>query len=180
VDRATARAELGWQPDEPICLVSAGGSAVGTPLLRRLAQAHPYAAKHIAGLRTVIVTGPRIDPASLPASPGVEVYGFVPSLHRMLAACDVAVVQGGLTTTMELTALRRPFLYFPLHHHFEQQIHVTHRLDRYGAGTRMDYTTATPESIADALVLELTRPIAYHAITTDGARRAAAMITKMI
>jgi len=153
---------------------------VGTPLLRRLAQAHPYAAKQIAGLRIVIVTGPRIDPASLPASPGVEVYGFVPSLHRMLAACDVAVVQGGLTTTMELTALRRPFLYFPLHHHFEQQIHVTHRLDRYGAGTRMDYTTATPESIADALVLELTRPIAYHAITTDGARRAAAMITKMI
>ena len=32
---------------------------------------------------------------------------------RHLAACDLAVVQGGLTTTMELAANRRPFLYFP-------------------------------------------------------------------
>ena len=35
-------------------------------------------------------------------------------LYRHLAACDLAVVQGGLTTTMELTAAKRPFLYFPL------------------------------------------------------------------
>jgi hypothetical protein len=28
---------------------------------------------------------------------------------------------------MELTANRRPFLYFPLQRHFEQQIHVPHR-----------------------------------------------------
>ena len=64
---------------------------------------------------------------------------YVPNLYRHLAACDLAVVQGGLTTTMELTASRRPFLYFPLRHHFEQNIHVRHRLDRYGAGRRMDY-----------------------------------------
>jgi hypothetical protein len=29
-------------------------------------------------------------------------------------------VQGGLTTAMELTTNRRPFLYFPLAHHFER------------------------------------------------------------
>src|SRR6185295_15303300 len=58
VDRIAARAELGWQADEPICLVSAGGSAVGSSLLQRIAQAHPHAAKHIPRLRTVIVTGP--------------------------------------------------------------------------------------------------------------------------
>ena len=45
-------------------------------------------------------------------------------LYRHLAACDLAVVQGGLTTTMELTAVGRPFLYFPLANHFEQQLHV--------------------------------------------------------
>ena len=33
-------------------------------------------------------------------------------LYRHLA-CDLAVVQGGLTTAMELTANRRPFIYFP-------------------------------------------------------------------
>ena len=54
------------------------------------------------------------------------------------------MVQGGLSTTMDLTACRRPFLYFPLRNHFEQNIHVAHRLDRYRAGRRMDYATATP------------------------------------
>ena len=32
------------------------------------------------------------------------------------------------------TASRRPFVYVPLQHHFEQNFHVRHRLDRYGAG----------------------------------------------
>ena len=31
---------------------------------------------------------------------------------------------------MELTANQRPFLYFPLRHHFEQNFHVRHRLGR--------------------------------------------------
>jgi UDP-N-acetylglucosamine:LPS N-acetylglucosamine transferase len=104
----------------------------------------------------------------------------VSGLHRLLAACDVAVVQGGLTTTMELTALRRPFLYFPLHHHFEQQIHVAHRLARHHAGTRMDYATATPELIGEALAAELERPVSYRPVPGDGARRAAALIAELI
>ena len=104
----------------------------------------------------------------------------MPGLYRLLAACDVAVVQGGLTTTMELTALRRPFLYFPLLHHFEQQIHVAHRLDRHRAGTRMHYDTATPESIGEALAAELDRPVAYRPVPTDGARRAAALIAELV
>ena len=52
----------------------------------------------------IAVAGPRIDPASLGAPAGVEVRAFVPDLYKHLAACDLAVVQGGLTTTMELTA----------------------------------------------------------------------------
>ena len=124
VDRAVARAELGFQPDEPVCVVAVGGSGVGGPLLRRVVEAHPYAAKRVPGLRTVVVTGPRIDPATVPVRRASRCGGTCPSLYRLLAACDVAVVHGGLTTTMELTALGRPFLYFPLLHHFEQQIHV--------------------------------------------------------
>ncbi len=180
VDRAAVRAELGWEHDEPVCVVTAGGSGVGGPLLRLVVEAHSFAEERIPGLRTVVVAGPRIDPTSLQAPPGVEVHGYVPNLYRLLAACDVAVVQGGLTTTMELTALRRPFLYFPLRHHFEQQIHVAHRLERHRAGTRMDYADATPESIADALTVEITRPVTYRAVATDGAQRAAALIAELI
>ena len=65
-------------------------------------------------------------------------------LYQHLAACDLAVVQGGLTTAMELTANQRPFLIFPLRHHFEQNFHVRHRLERYGAGRYMDYDDRRP------------------------------------
>ena len=40
--------------------------------------------------------------------------GYVHELYRYLAACDVAVVQGGLTTGMELVAAGRPFVSIPL------------------------------------------------------------------
>ena len=109
----------------------------------------------------VLVTGPRIDPATLDAPAGVEVHGFLPDLDLHHAACDIAIVQGGLSTTMELTASGRPFLYFPLGHHFEQQVHVRHRLERHGAGRAMDYRDADPGRIAEALVEELGRPTSY-------------------
>jgi len=79
-----------------------------------------------------------------------------------------------------INARRRPFLYFPLKHHFEQQVHVHHRLRRYGAGRRMDYDAAAPEAIADAIVGELGREVDYRTVETDGARRAAARIAELL
>jgi hypothetical protein len=81
---------------------------------------------------------------------------------------------------MELTANRRPFLYFPLAHHFEQNVHVAHRLDRYRAGRRMDYATTTPEVIADAITAELGRTVDYRPVETDGAARAAALLAELL
>src|SRR5439155_9868233 len=126
----------------------------------------------------IVVAGPRIDPDSLPHPDGLEVVAYVHNLYRHLAACDLAVVQGGLTTAMELTANRRPFLYFPLRHHFEQNLHVAHRLDRYGAGRRMDFETATADVIADAIAAEIGREVDYRGVETDGARRAAASLAE--
>src|ERR1700678_3811506 len=110
-DREALRAELGYRPGERVCLVSVGGSGVGGHLLRRVASAFPLAEKAIPGLRMIAVTGPRIDPASVPVPEGVELRGYVPELNRHLAACDLAVVQGGLTPTMELVAAGTPFIY---------------------------------------------------------------------
>jgi UDP:flavonoid glycosyltransferase YjiC (YdhE family) len=92
----------------------------------------------------------------------------------------MAVVQGGLTTTMELVAGRRPFLYFPLANHFEQNRHVAHRLDRYRAGRRMDFATSDPDAIAEAIAQEIDRPVDYLPVASDGAARAAAMIAELI
>src|SRR5205823_13993984 len=122
----------GYAAGEQVRIVTVGGSGVGGQLLRRVIAAFPEAKERVPGLRMIVVAGPRIDPASLPVHAGLEVRAYVHDLYRVLAACDLAVVQGGLTTSMELTANQRPFLYFPLGHHFEQNFHVRHRLERYG------------------------------------------------
>lgn len=179
-DREALRHELGYQPDEQVCLVTVGGSGVGGHLLRRVIAAFPEAKRLIPALRMIVVAGPRIDPASLPTADGLEVRPFVYELYRHLAACDLAVVQGGLSTCMELTANRRPFLYFPLRHHFEQNYHVRRRLERYRAGRCMDFETATPDVIAVAIAEEIGRPTDYRMVETDGAARAAARIAELI
>ena len=178
--REEIRRELGYHPDEQVVVVTVGGSGVGEALLRRVVAAYPEASRRIPGLRMVAVTGPRIDPASLGAPAGVDVRGYVPALYRHLAVCDLAVVQGGLTTTMELVAARRPFLYFPLRNHFEQSRHVRHRLERYGAGRAMDYAASTPEVIAAAMAEEIDRQIASRPVAVDGARRAATLIAELV
>jgi pimeloyl-ACP methyl ester carboxylesterase len=180
-DRAALRAELGYRPDEQVCIVTVGGSGVGGHLLRRVIAAFPDAKRRVPALRMIVVAGPRIDPATLPPpQDGLEVRPYVHQLYRHLAACDLAVVQGGLSTGMELTANQRPFLYFPLRHHFEQNYHVRHRLMRYGAGRCMDYETATPEVIAAAIAEEIGRPVTYRPVERDGAARAAAHIAELI
>jgi pimeloyl-ACP methyl ester carboxylesterase/predicted glycosyltransferase len=179
-EREELRERLGYRTDQRVVLVTVGGSGVGRALLRRVVAAFPQAASAVDGLRMIAVAGPRIDPASLEPPTGVEVLGYVPDLHHHLAACDLAVVQGGLSTCMELTATRRPFLYFPLRNHFEQNLHVAHRLDRYHAGHRMDYTTATPDLIATTIAKEINRPVHYRPVETNGAPRAAAMIAELL
>ncbi len=179
-DREALRAELGYRPDERVVIVTVGGSGVGEALLRRVIAAYPEAARRVNGLRMIAVAGPRIEPERLDAPAGVEVRAFVPELYRHLAACDLAVVQGGLTTTMELAAARRPFLYFPLRNHFEQNRHVRHRLDRYGAGRYMDYDASDPDAIAEAIAQEIDRPVTSKPVERDGAARAAALIAPLI
>jgi len=179
-DRQRLRDELGYQPDEQVCVVTVGGSGVGAHLLRRIVEAFPLAKQQLPALRMIVVAGPRIDPASLPAAEGLEIRAYVHNLYRHLAACDIAVVQGGLTTAMELTASQRPFLYFPLRHHFEQNFHVRYRLERYRAGRRMDFAEDGPEQIAAAIAEELGRTVDYLPVETDGARRAALAISALL
>jgi len=179
-DREAMRAELGYAPEEKVCIVAVGGSGVGHHLLRRVMAAFPEAKQRVPELRMVVVAGPRIDPQSLPTVEGLEVRAYVHELYRHLAVCDLAVVQGGLTTAMELTANKRPFLYFPLRHHFEQNFHVRHRLDRYQAGRCMDFEQATPEVIAKAIAEEIGRKVVYRDVEHDGAARAAARIAELL
>ena len=179
-DREAIRAELGYAAEDKVCIVTVGGSSVGAQLLRRVIDSYPEARRAVPGLRMVVVAGPRIDPRLLPAHDGVQTHAYVHDLYRHLAVCDLAVVQGGLTTTMELVATSRPFLYFPLGHHFEQTFHVPHRLARYGAGRRMDYATATPEVIGSAIAAEIGKHMAYRPIDPGAVSRVAGRIAEMM
>ncbi len=180
-DRDGLRRELGYAVDQPLCVVTVGGSGVGEPLLRRVLDAVPLARREVPDLRVLVVTGPRIDPRTLPRRKGVTVRGLVPELHRHLAAADLAVVQGGLTTCMELTATRRPFVYVPLRNHFEQNLHVRHRLDRYGAGRFLPYDLACDaDALAATIVADLGREVDYLPVEDDGAARVAALLTDLV
>jgi len=180
-DREALRVELGYRPDEQVCIVSVGGSGVGADLVRRVVDAVPAARRLVDGLRVVVVTGPRLDPQDFPRRRGVSYRRYVPDLHRHFAACDLAVVQGGLTTCMELTANRRPFVYIPLRHHFEQQFHVHHRLQRYGAGRRVDYDEAAdPDGLAKVIADEIGRTVDALPVDSGGAARAAASIAELL
>jgi predicted glycosyltransferase len=179
-DLPRLRDELGFGVDDRVVVVTVGGSGVGRALLEKIIAAYPMAKRRMPELRMMVVAGPRIDPESLPQHGGLEIVGYVPQLYRHLSVCDLAIVQGGLTSTMELTAARRPFLYFPLQDHFEQNFHVRHRLDRYGAGKFMEYATTDPDQIAEAMVAETGKPVDYATVETDGAKRAAAKIAELI
>jgi predicted glycosyltransferase len=180
-DRDAVRRRLGYREDERLCVVTVGGSGVGGSLHRRVLDAVPLVRRQQPDLRFLVVAGPRIDPRSLPRRRGVTVRGHVPDLYQHLAAADLAVVQGGLTTTMELTASQRPFIYVPLRHHFEQNFHVRHRLDRYGAGRCLEWSAAAdPDALAAAILEELGKDVSYRPVEADGAAVAARLLAELL
>ena len=179
-DRAALRASLGYRPDERVILVSVGGTRVGSHLMRKCANAFARIAADLPDTRMLLVAGPRLDPGELPRSPQIDVRPFVPHLFRHHAAADLAIVQGGLTTTMELAAFRTPFLYFPLRNHFEQQFFVSRRLERLGAGRRMDYDRTTEEELATAILEHLGKPVHWREGPAGGTARAARMLAELL
>jgi UDP:flavonoid glycosyltransferase YjiC (YdhE family) len=182
-DRARLRGRLGYPQDQPLLVAAVGGTSAGVSLLELTCDAFGRLRKQVPDARMLLVTGPRIDPRLLPDIEGMDKRGYVPDLFEHLACADAAIVQGGLSTTMELVATGRRFIYFPLRRHWEQQHFVTHRLDHYRAGLRMDYTTTTADDLATAMRAALAKANTapgYRKIPRGGADRAAARIATLL
>ena len=175
-DTDALRVRHGYRPDEKLVIASVGGTAVGAPLLRHIAEAFPLMKRQVPELRMVLVAGPRVSRASLPEHAGLEVLPYVHNLFEHLACADLALVQGGLSTVMELVATRRRFLSFPLERHFEQCIHVTNRLHNYCADCSVRLRELTTEGLAERALQAMHSPVAYKPVETDGAARAARQI----
>lgn len=178
-DRAALRQRLGYGP-EPLVICAIGGTAIGKPLLELCGRVFPLLRRQIPNLRMVAVSGPRLRAEGVRLPDGVERMGYVHRLYEHLAACDLAIVQGGGTTTLELTALRRPFIYFPLKGHFEQRTHVAGRIERHRAGVRLEFNATTPEQLASAVLSNIGTEVGYPAIATNGGSRAAELITELL
>jgi UDP:flavonoid glycosyltransferase YjiC (YdhE family) len=128
----------------------------------------------------VLVCGPHLSPDTIQAPEGVTVKGYVPELFKHLAAADLAIVTGGGTITLELTALQKPFLYFPLEQHFEQEIDVANRCARHRAGVRMVYSKTTAELLAQTALANIGKEVNYAPIPINGAQNAASIISQIL
>lgn len=178
-DKKKIRTELGYG-EKPLVVCSLGGTSVGKVLLELCSKAYPIIKKKIPDLRMVLVCGPRLPADSLEVPEGIEVEGYVPALYEHFAACDLAVVLGGGTSTLELTALNRPFLFFPLEGHYEQQVQVVERLARHRAGIKMSFRETTPETLAEKVITNIGKEVNYASIPTDGAQKGAQLVHQLL
>jgi predicted glycosyltransferase len=179
-DVEAVRARLGYGKGERVVIAAVGGTGVGRALLEKIASAFPRMKREEPGLRLILVAGPRLQAEGFAAHPGLEVRPYVHNLFEHLACCDLALVQGGLSTCMELVATRRPFLSFPLARHFEQRVHVRRRLANYGADNAVEYGELTPEALADRALTRMHTPVRYAPVELDGSARAAALIAQVL
>jgi pimeloyl-ACP methyl ester carboxylesterase/predicted glycosyltransferase len=179
-DTERLRARLGYRRDERIAIASVGGTGVGGHLLHKIADAFPRMKREVPGLRMILVAGPRLSTGDFPRLDGLEVRPYVHNLFEHLACCDLALVQGGLSTCMELVATRRRFLSFPLQRHFEQNVHVRKRLANYGADCSVEYAGLTPGMLAERALAAMHQPVTYAPVEIDGAARAAQRISRVL
>ncbi len=178
-DLDPVRRRLGYATDEVVVIGTAGGTSVGRHLLGKIVEGYPAMARAIPRLRLVVAAGPRA-PVEERQQGGLEVRRYLPRLYEHLACSDAAFIQGGLSTGMELIALRRPFVSFPLHNHFEQRFHVARRFRRYGHMAQMDYKEITPDGLVEAVRRQLGASLEYRPVAPGGAQRAAEMVSRVL
>jgi predicted glycosyltransferase len=177
-NKEAVKRKLGYGK-EPLVICSIGGTAIGKEMLELCGEAYTIVKKGTPELHIVIVTGPRLSPESLKLPAGIDVKGFVPKQYEHFAASDLAIVQGGATSTLELTALRIPFIYFPIEGHCEQA-NVARMLDQHGAGVGLTLSQTTPALLAEKIITLTGSKVSYPAINVNGAQNAANKIAELL
>ena len=177
VERPVAADPFADREDGEI-LVSAGGGAVGFPLLAAAIRAKRLTRHRQRRWR--IVTG-----ANLPAAdrkeldklaagdPGITIEGFRADFGSLLATCQLSVSQGGYNTIMELIATRCPSVVVPFAEGGESEQTLRARM----LVERQVLSMVDPEFLTAgtlAAAIDAVRPPAELALNLDGARQSAA------
>jgi predicted glycosyltransferase len=163
-------------------LVSAGGGAVGLPLLRAAIAAHRHAREKNRPWR--IITGANLPEADFAAlqdavadDRGLVLERFRSDFPALLAHCRVSVSQGGYNTVLETLASRTPAVIVPFADGQESEQTDRARLlaDR-GLVRFLPESGLTPERLAAEIdrAAEMTPPAID--IDLNGAARSAALI----
>ena len=159
-------------------LVSAGGGAVGFPLLSAAIRARKLTRYRHRTWR--VITGGNLPAAQRQeldrlagGDPGIVIESFRPDFARLLAGCQLSVSQAGYNTVMELIALKCPAVVVPFAEggESEQTLRARVLTERKVLGM-VDSEFLTPGTLAAAVDAAL--PPAPLELNLDGAARSAA------
>ena len=139
--RADVRRELAVRESGRLVLVTPGGGQDGERIVRTYVEALP--AIHAApGVRSLIVTGPEMDPAvrrsievAAAGVPGARIIEFTDDMMSYMDGADVVVCMGGYNTLCEVATLRRRAVVVPRVQPVTEQLIRAERLARAGIVT---------------------------------------------
>jgi predicted glycosyltransferase len=161
-------------------LVSAGGGAVGAPLLRAALAARP-----LSGLRDRhwrLIAGQNLpDPdyqalaAAIGTDPGITLERHRADFTQLLASCHVSLSQGGYNTVMEILALETPAVIVPFAEGAESEQALRARL-LAERGVLDCVETFDPATLATALDRRAGIGGTGLALALNGADRSAAIL----
>jgi predicted glycosyltransferase len=160
-------------------LISAGGGAVGWPLLQAAVAARALSAERERAWR--LITGGNLPQSDFDhlqaAAPGFTVERFRTDFKDLLSRCRVSVSQGGYNTVLEILASRTPAVIVPFADGAESE--QTDRA-RLLAEQNLLRLLPAPELGATRLAREIdaaaVMAIPSFTINLDGARQSAAII----
>lgn len=164
-------------------IVSAGGGAVGGPLLRAAIAAKPLT--RLADRPWRVVTGPMLaeaDAATLIAPDGVTIERSRSDLPVLFTRAELSISQGGYNTVMELLQSRVRAVVVPYADREEtEQALRSGLLERAGRIATVAQHDLSPENLAQAVDRALAAPDpAGLAIAMDGAERTAALLCEWL
>jgi len=151
--RDEARKMLGFYENERVVTVTVGCTGAGEYLLKAANEAAPLLMNKVPGLRMELICGKGIDsgPLRRTAKPGVRVHDYVRNFQEYIAASDAAVLQSGLTSTIECLMIGVPMVVVPLANHWEQANTARYVSEKFGIKSiAADQVTA--EVLADAML----------------------------
>lgn len=157
--RNEARKNLGFDENDRVVTVTVGCTGAGEYLLKAANEAAPLLINKVQGLRMELICGKGIDsgPLRRTANYGVHVHDYVRNFQDFVAASDAAVVQSGLTSTIECLMIGVPMVVVPLANHWEQANTARYVSDKF-AVKKIVADQVTAEVLADALLGILDQP----------------------